>query len=284
MTTSAFAQNPNLYYLNWLKEMGADELIADTATGFYNFKAAMGKAANTDVPQNTPAEAAKAPPSLREDKVAFLFPEAAPAMAEAIVPPSLDGVKTLAELRQIVANFDGCAIKKTAKQSVFSDGNPESKIMFIGEAPGAEEDRIGKPFVGPAGQLLDRMLGAINLDRSKVYISNIVFWRPPGNRNPSPEEMEICMPFVKRHIEIVRPKLLICLGGIATKAMFQRPEGVMKLRGKWLDFNSADATIPTLITYHPSFLLRTPSYKKEAWTDLQDLQKRIKELGLIEGY
>ncbi len=185
--------------------------------------------------------------------------------------------QSLDELRLMIESFDGCDLKKTAQRAVFADGNPEAKVMLIGEAPGAEEDRIGKPFVGAAGQLLDRMLAAISLDRNSAYISNVVFWRPPGNRTPSPVEIESCMPFVRRHIALARPQFLVCLGGVAMKAMFNPDLGIMKMRGQWLDFSADEdlAPIPTLLTYHPSFLLRTPAAKREAWADLQELQKKL---------
>lgn len=184
--------------------------------------------------------------------------------------------QNLDELRAAIAAFDGLSIKKTATQMVFADGNPNARVMFLGEAPGAEEDRNGKPFVGAAGQLLDKMLAAIQLDRSQVFISNILHWRPPNNRPPSADEIALSLPFVLRMVELARPEFLVCLGGIALKALFDTKDGIMKLRGTWRDLILPDGVaIPTLLTYHPAFLLRTPAYKREAWTDLQALRARL---------
>lgn len=289
MTRNQNSPLPDMAALQWLVAMGADEVVGDTPIGFYNFKqktasiAAIPVAAkslpdsivneNRDYDMAAPVQLRVATPS------APLFAAHGGLDAAALAGAAMD----LAQLRAAIDGFQGLAIKSSAAQTVFSDGNPSAKIMLIGEAPGAEEDRIGKPFVGPAGQLLDKMLSAIQLDRSRVYISNILFWRPPANRTPSPEEMAMCMPFVRRHIALVRPQLLVCLGGVAMKAMFDVKDGIMKLRGTWMDFAAAPdiPPIPTLLTYHPAFLLRTPAFKKDAWADLQDLQKRAKTLGIV---
>jgi DNA polymerase len=186
---------------------------------------------------------------------------------------------TLDELKEAIAKFDGLSLKATATNLVFADGNPESELMLIGEAPGAEEDRRGLPFVGAAGQLLDRMLAAIERDRTGSYITNIVNWRPPGNRKPSPAEMLLCQPFIERHIALVKPKLIILLGDTAAKTLTGRSEGITRLRGKWCEWNDAASagTIPMLPTFHPAFLLRSPSQKREAWMDLLAAKARLKE-------
>jgi DNA polymerase len=189
-----------------------------------------------------------------------------------------ESAQTLDELRTIIAAFEGCALRRTATNTVFADGTPHAPVMIIGEAPGADEDRIGRPFVGRSGQLLDRMLAAIGLDRQRnVYITNVLFWRPPGNRKPSDEEIATCLPFVWRHIALNAPKLVVLCGGTATNAVLGRREGIMKLRGQW--FNLAvpglDQPIHTLTTYHPSFLLRAPAHKSEAWRDFLELQSKI---------
>ena len=177
--------------------------------------------------------------------------------------------------------FDGCALKATATTTVFADGNPAADLMLVGEGPGAEEDRLGLPFVGASGKLLDRMLAAIGRDRSRAYITNVVYWRPPGNRTPTPAELALCLPFVERHIALARPKVLVLSGGTAAKTLLARSEGITRLRGRWLDYRpgEADVTIPTIATFHPSYLLRTPSSKREAWRDMLAVQRKLAELG-----
>jgi uracil-DNA glycosylase family 4 len=186
---------------------------------------------------------------------------------------------TLDELRDAIARFEGLSLKATATNLVFADGNPEAQLMLIGEAPGAEEDRRGLPFVGAAGQLLDRMLAAIGHDRTNSYITNIVNWRPPGNRKPSPAEMALCQPFIDRHIALVNPALIVLLGDTAAKTLTNRTEGITRLRGKWFTWPKPDGgTIPVLPTFHPAFLLRSPSQKREAWMDLLTAKRKLAEL------
>ncbi|MGH6871044.1 MAG: uracil-DNA glycosylase [Rhizomicrobium sp.] len=179
--------------------------------------------------------------------------------------------------------FEGCGLKKTATTTVFSDGTPAHGIMLIGEAPGQEEDKAGRPFVGRAGQLLDRMLDAIGLDRrTNAYITNVINWRPPNNRDPSPEEAAVCLPFLRRHIELARPRILIILGAVSARHVLGRTEGIMRLRGKWLEYHVAGTMIPVMPTLHPAYLLRRPADKKLAWHDLQAIESKIKSLGLLE--
>jgi uracil-DNA glycosylase family 4 len=175
---------------------------------------------------------------------------------------------TLAELETLVASFDGCALKRTAKRLCFKRGRDDARIMLIGEAPGRDEDLEGKPFVGRAGQLLDRMLEAIGLAEEHVYITNTVYWRPPGNRTPTPEEVEACTPFLARQIELLSPQILVLLGTAAVKSILGRTEGIMRLRGKWLIYGRGGHEIPTLATLHPAYLLRTPADKRLAWRDM----------------
>ena len=184
--------------------------------------------------------------------------------------------KTLDELRDLMDQFDGCALKQTATRMVFADGAPHSRVMLIGEAPGRDEDIQGKPFVGRSGQLLDRMLAAIGLDRTSVYIANVVPWRPPGNRTPTPEETALCLPFVLRQIELARPEMLVLLGGAAAKTILSTDQGIMRLRGTWSEAAVSDSlTLPALPTFHPAYLLRNPSHKRFAWNDLLSLKKRL---------
>jgi DNA polymerase len=188
--------------------------------------------------------------------------------------------ETLQALSDTFAAFDGCDLKKTAKSFVFGDGNPDARIMFIGEAPGAEEDRQGLPFVGPAGRLRDLMLAAIGLKRPDVYITNILPWRPPGNRNPTDAETVACMPFIERHIELVRPEILIPVGGTAAKALLNTREGIMKLRGRWLVYTTPQTGgVPARAILHPAYLLRSPAQKRDTWYDLIAIRRRLDENG-----
>lgn len=187
------------------------------------------------------------------------------------------GAKTLEELQTILGTYDGCALKLRATQLVFADGNPEADIMLIGEAPGSEEDRIGKPFVGRSGQLLDRMLAAIGLDRTKVYIANTVPWRPPGNRTPTPEEIALCLPFLHRQIELVAPRIIVTLGGPAMQTVFQTTAGILKSRGQWRDLAVGNHTAKAIATLHPAYLLRQPLQKQQAWRDMLSLKQKIAE-------
>lgn len=183
--------------------------------------------------------------------------------------------KTLDELREALARFEGCPLRYTAKNLVFADGNPQARIMLIGEAPGRDEDLQGLPFVGRAGQLLDRMLAAIGLDRTSVYIINTLPWRPPGNRTPTPAEHAVCMPFVERHVELVNPDILVLLGGVAAKQMLGTDTGIMRLRGKWSNVKLGGREVPALPTLHPAYLLRQPAQKQLAWRDLLTLKDRL---------
>lgn len=182
---------------------------------------------------------------------------------------------SIAQLKSALKAFEGCGLRATATHLVFADGNPEADLMLIGEAPGREEDRLGLPFVGASGQLLDRMLAAIGLDRRQVYISNVIFWRPPGNRTPSSEEIAACLPFVKRHIELAQPKVILLLGAIAAKSLLNESDGITRLRGKWFDYQAGGQTIPAMATFHPAYLLRQPGQKRNAWRDLLSVAERL---------
>jgi len=247
--------------LRWYVAMGADEAIAEQA---------IDRLAPT-APASLPAAPAATPR-------AGVAPEAAATAASArlIAAAATD----LAELEAAVRGFDGCALKQTATNTVFADGAPGAELMVIGEAPGADEDRLGRPFVGRSGQLLDRMLAAIGYDRQKnAYITNVLFWRPPGNRKPTNEEIAACLPFVWRHIALLRPKAIMMAGGTATSALLGRAEGIMRLRGRWfaLEVEGLAEKVPAIATYHPSFLLRSPARKGEAWRDLLALQSKLKD-------
>jgi uracil-DNA glycosylase len=182
---------------------------------------------------------------------------------------------SLEVLRQLLESFDGCALKHTATRLVFADGNPQARVMFVGEAPGRDEDIEGLPFVGRSGKLLDRMIAAIGLDRSKAYIANVIPWRPPGNRTPTPQETQICLPFIRRQIELVNPDVLVTLGNPSTQTLLSTRDGIMKTRGKWFDYDTGTRTIRAIATFHPAYLLRSPSYKRMTWQDLLAIAKAL---------
>jgi DNA polymerase len=199
----------------------------------------------------------------------------------------MPNASSLAALREELMRFEGCALRHTAMNLVFADGNPEAPVMFLGEAPGEDEDRQGLPFVGVSGKLLDRMMGAAGLDRkTNAYISNILFWRPPGNRSPTDAEIASCLPFAERHIALVQPKFLVLLGGVAAKSLLRTREGITRMRGRWIDYvpppgMGLNHPIPCLPTYHPAYLLRQPGAKRQAWNDMLLLVKRMREDKLL---
>ncbi len=182
---------------------------------------------------------------------------------------------TLDDLRACLETFDGCNLKLTAKKLVFSDGNPAARLMFVGEAPGRDEDLQGKPFVGRSGQLLDRMLDAIGFDRSSAYIANVVPWRPPGNRTPTPQETEICKPFIKRQIELVNPDVLVFLGAASAKTLLGAQDGIRKMRGRWMSYPGKGKEIAAIATYHPAYLLRSPLEKRLSWRDFLAIRRHL---------
>jgi len=231
-----------------------------------------------DAPQNRLA--AKPAPATVPPKPRPAAPTPALPAGPAEAARSAAACNTLEDLRAALQNFTGCALRDTATRLVFADGAEQTSLMLIGEAPGAEEDRAGLPFVGPAGQLLDKMLASINLNRTNLRIVNVVPWRPPGNRTPAESEISVCLPFLHRHIALIRPKFLLLLGGVAAKAMLPpeyRATGIRRLRGQWHDLQipGLDTPIPTLPTFHPAYLLRTASAKRESWHDLIALRQRL---------
>ncbi|HEY8275755.1 MAG TPA: uracil-DNA glycosylase [Methyloceanibacter sp.] len=240
--------------LAWYEAMGVDEAVGHDPVDAF---AAFARPAAAPVLERKSALPPRPPVSSR-----------APDASSPVRQKMVEGAATLAELKILVEQFDGCTLKRTAKNLCFSRGNDAAKLMLIGEAPGRDEDIAGRPFVGRAGQLLDRMLASIGLDEAGVYITNVVYWRPPGNRTPTPEEVEACAPFLARQIELVAPKVLMLLGGAAAKSMLGTSEGIMRLRGKWLNYGARSGNISTLATLHPAYLLRNPSAKKLAWRDL----------------
>jgi uracil-DNA glycosylase len=211
-------------------------------------------------------------PELRErPSAAVLSPDAAVMAAR----ESAKSAASLAELKAILDRFEGCALRTTATQLVFADGNPDSRVMFVGEAPGRDEDIEGLPFVGRSGKLLDRMMAAIGLDRSSAYIANIVPWRPPGNRTPTPQESAICLPFTLRQIELADPDVLVCLGQPATQTLLGTTEGITKTRGRWFVHHTGTREIRAMATFHPAYLLRQPVQKRLAWRDFLAIKKAL---------
>ena len=262
--------NDHLSTLNWLVEAGADEAIAAEPVNRLVAKAAPAAAAPVAMPRVAPVRPAPAAMPLPDDAIGGAMQAASAATS-------------LAELRAAMEAFDGCALKRTATNTVFADGVAEGRIMLIGEAPGRDEDRIGKPFVGRAGQLLDKMLASIGLDRkANAYITNVINWRPPDNRDPSPEEAAACLPFLRRHIELANPGLIILLGAVAARHVVGISDGIMKLRGRWLEYRVGDHMVPLMPTLHPAYLLRQPAHKKLAWRDLQAIKEKMRILNLPE--
>ena len=270
--------------LRWYVEQGVDEAIGEEPID--RFAAPPPPPAAAAVAAVTPiAPATRAPTPLRAPPP----PPAAPRGPVPLESPQLvedaralaEGCSTLAELEAAIRDFEGCALKRTAKNTVFADGTPGAPVMIVGEAPGADEDRLGKPFVGVSGQLMDRMMGAIGLARDGgFYITNILFWRPPGNRTPTTTEQGMCLAFTRRHIELAKPKVLVLTGGVSVKAVLDTTEGITRLRGKWTSYTLSDGTvIPTMPTFHPAYLLRTPVSKRQSWQDLLAIDKKLKELG-----
>lgn len=223
--------------------------------------------ATAHAPRDRP-DTARAPPA----RFATSAPDAAETVARRLAAAAGD----LAALTAALDKFDGCALKATAKSTCVYRGAEKARLMVIGEAPGRDEDLEGRPFVGPAGRLLDRMLAAIDCDESNVHITNVVYWRPPGNRTPTPQETQVCRPFLERQIALVEPEALLLLGGAATKAMLDSADGIMKLRGKWRDLTIAGRSLKVMATLHPAYLLRTPASKRLAWRDLLAVKTIVK--------
>jgi len=292
--TAAHDPTPNdviLETLAWYLEAGVDEALEPAPVD--RFTAPQAASRNESDTPEPPAPAPAASPPRREPELPIAAPPATsdhqpaglseprtiplePAKATTESARALAArCQTLDELRAALAGFDACPLKATAKNLVFGDGNPQAPVMFIGEAPGADEDRQGLPFVGPSGKLLDRMLAAIGLDRSGCYITNILPWRPPGNRKPTSFETELCLPFIRRHIELIAPKLLVFLGGTAAATLLETNEGITRMRGQFRTFRTENCAIPALPTYHPAYLLRQPGHKAEAWRDFLAIKNRL---------
>lgn len=268
--------------LKWLVDMGADEALDEHPVDRFSVPQASATVEYPTSGRSAPAAAAPSPvrtPVEPSQRVAMPLPSTAGAVSARDIATRC---QSLDELRDAVSKFDGCGLRQTAKHTVFSDGNPNAPIMFIGEAPGRDEDLQGVPFVGRSGALLDRMLNAIDLERAQhAYITNVIFWRPPGNRTPTPEEAATCAPFLERHIELQQPKVLVLLGGTPVKHVMRIDEGITRVRGKWGVYRSRNGDIPALPMFHPAYLLRQPSAKRQTWQDLLNLKAKLAELGAI---
>ena len=269
-------QNELVQLLKWYVESGVDEALAEAPIDRLAPKPAAP--VRQEIPEQAASRPHVTPPLAAPGGNAELLSreETTRSAREAA-----ENAATLDELRDALAAFDGCALKKTAKNLVFADGNPQGPLMIIGEAPGGEEDRQGVPFVGPAGKLLDLMLGSIGLNREQAYVTNILPWRPPGNRSPTDAEIAACLPFINRHIELVSPKILILVGGTAAKSILKKTQGITRLRGQWYSYASSDDKDPidTRAVLHPAYLLRSPAQKRETWQDLLEIKRRLILIG-----
>lgn len=289
-----------LALLAWYRDMGADNVLAadpvdwlsrgDAAPGAgFDMRAARGLPSAADAtapltaappaPRMGPPGTAPAPPSAMPAPAPSApnrrFPAAAPDAAETTARTAARAATTIAELAHAISTFDGCGLKATAKSTCVYRGGPTSRLMIIGEAPGRDEDLEGKPFVGRAGQLLDRMLTAIGLGEGDVHITNIVYWRPPGNRTPTPQEAQVCRPFLERQVELVGPDIVVLLGGAAAKHLLETAEGIMRVRGKWRQITLGQHQARAIATLHPAYLLRTPAAKRLAWHDLLAIKSAL---------
>ncbi len=269
MTTPETSSADDL--IDWYAAMGVDEIIDDTPVDW--FEAAATKKAAAKHPSN---EAPRKPaPVSQPAEPRPGFASIAPDDAVMDARERAAGAKTLEELEQALAGFDGCTLKATAKKMCFKRGNDKARLMLIGEGPGRDEDLQGLPFVGRAGQLLDKMLGAISLTQDDVYITNIVYWRPPGNRTPTTQEVQACMPFLNRQVELLNPDFLVLIGGPASHNLLGTKEGITRIRGKGRDCEIGGKTRRAMPILHPAYLLRTPAAKRQAWRDLLTLKAAL---------
>ena len=255
--------------LQWYIEAGVDETVSNSPVARFAAPSATGTEKPKKMAEKNASLRRRPSPPLLQSR------DAAVQTAQAVAKQA----STLDELHSAFKAFDGCPLKETAINFVFADGAPSARLMFIGEAPGGEEDRKGLPFVGPAGQLLEKMLAAIGIERSDAYITNILPWRPPGNRTPTDTEIAACLPFLQRHIDLVKPDILILVGGTSAKTLLRREEGIMKLRGKWMAYERDNGgQIPARALLHPAYLLRQPAQKRETWQDLIEVRTRLDEI------
>jgi DNA polymerase len=255
--------------LEFYLEAGVDALVGEAPVD--HLTAAPPPPAPSTAPARNPARA----PEIKSASQSATPP--APDVAALAAADTVAGIATLEDLRAALGRFEGCALRSTATQLVFGDGNPQARLMLVGEAPGKDEDIEGLPFVGRSGQLLNRMLAAIGLDRTSVYIANIIPWRPPGNRDPAPHETQACLPFIRKQIELVDPDILVCLGNPSSSTLLGTREGITKTRGRWFKYQTGKREIRAMPTFHPAFLLRTPLNKRLAWRDFLAVKKALEQ-------
>lgn len=260
--------------LRWWSAAGVEFVVDETPRNHFMGAAVTAEvpspAARPAIPGRAPAAAPAAIPARHHAA------DAERSVSETAARELAQSAPDLATLRSYLEAFDGCGLKRTATQLVFSDGAPGSRVMLVGEAPGGDEDRVGRPFVGRAGQLLDRMLKSIGLDRSRVYIANVVPWRPPGNRAPTLQETQVCLPFIKRQIELAAPEILVCLGASSAQTLLCVRDGITRVRGKWFAYHCDNGReLRALAMLHPAYLLRQPGQKRQAWADMRALAKEL---------
>lgn len=261
--------------LAWYAEMGVDTALEETPVDRFAPTREAPRAAPIPAPAARTANQSRTAAMPRTTIAPAAGAAAPPEESERAARESARAATNLDELRAALERFEGCGLRKTATQLVFADGNPNSRVMLVGEAPGRDEDLQGVPFVGRSGQLLDRMLAAIGLDRTSVYIANVVPWRPPGNRTPTPQETAACRPFISRQIELANPDFLVCLGAPAAAELLNNKQGILKFRGQWRDFDTGARTIRAMATLHPAYLLRQPLQKRLAWRDFLALKQAL---------
>jgi DNA polymerase len=262
--------------LDFYAEAGVDALVGEMPLDRLSVQVDLAPATSVEqTPERAPDMRPRSAPGPETN-----FAGAAPAAPDIAVMAAREAARSaasLVELREILSKFEGCALRATAKQLVFADGNPQARVMFVGEAPGREEDLEGLPFVGRSGKLLDLMIAAIGLNRTTAYIANIIPWRPPGNRTPTPQESQICLPFIRRQIELANPDVLVCMGGPASQTLLGVKQGIRATRGRWFDFHTGTREIRAIATYHPAYLLRTPLEKRFSWRDFLAIKKALSE-------
>ncbi|MFE1601920.1 uracil-DNA glycosylase [Methylobacterium sp. ID0610] len=277
MTDDASECGDLLAYLDFHVAAGVDAALDEAPHDRFAESAAKA-AARQAPPPPEPAPAAPAVAAPRPPARSSTFGRSAAADPGEAAGDARELARTagsLEELEGLLARFESCPLRFTAKNLVFADGDPAARVMFVGEAPGADEDRVGKPFMGRSGQLLDRMMAAIGLDRTSAYVGNVVPWRPPGNRNPTPQEVATCKPFIERQIALADPDILVCLGGVATQTLAGTKDGILKSRGRWFPYQTGKREIRLLATLHPAYLLRQPLQKRLAWRDFRALRAAL---------
>jgi uracil-DNA glycosylase len=264
--------------LAFYRDAGVDALLGETAVDRMADEIAAPPAAVERRETIAASPARTAPPQLSPtggERSYAQAPLPAPDVAAVEAREAAKSAATLEDLRALLESFQGCALRATATQLVFADGNPAARVMFVGEAPGYDEDISGKPFVGRSGKLLDLMMAAIGLDRTSAYIANVVPWRPPGNRTPTPQETAICLPFLRRQIELANPDILVCLGGPSAQTLLNIRDGITRTRGRWFPYDTGTREIRAIATFHPAFLLRSPLQKRLAWRDFMAIRKAL---------